>query len=446
MKVLFTCVGNSDPMTIFKNCEVYDGSYLHIARMYKPDKIYMYMSKAICKFDEDGRYEKAVEFLSKQINKNIEIVKIRDFDLIDVHRYDKFFSVFDKIIDEIVKDCGEDVEIICNISSGTPAMKSALQTISAFSKYKLVPIQVSNPTKGEIDRDVDLEKYDVTKYWDDNLDNILSEDRSFELENVEFLFKVQKESLIGLIQAYDYDGAYRMASTYKNRIDKNLIDLLGFAVDRYNLDLQKVLNFENKHQLNFFSYKDKEEAMLTEYGLWMIIKCKRGELLDFLRALNPFMYGVCNYALNHLYNIDLKKYCDGYKLKRENMTKDDQGKELLEILDNYFKSKKNGGYINSDLSEKQMLTILYDKLDSNDNLCQQLKILNRLREEKRNIVSHRITCVKEDDLKKDLDKSINDYIKSIKIILACLNFDMRTNWDSYNRMNGYIIDKIKTIK
>lgn len=60
MKVLFSSVGKTDPMSGFNDNKVFDGSYLHILRNYDIDVIYLYLSKEINDFDKlDNRYERA---------------------------------------------------------------------------------------------------------------------------------------------------------------------------------------------------------------------------------------------------------------------------------------------------------------------------------------------------------------------------------------------------
>lgn len=48
-----------------------------------------------------------------------------------------------------------------------------------------------------------------------------------------------------------------------------------------------------------------------------------------------------------------------------------------------------------------MLIILYAKLGDDSKLRLSLKMLNSLREEIRNIASHQITCVREEDIIKN---------------------------------------------
>lgn len=449
MKILFTCVGKSDPLTIFENDVIYDAAYMQIVRYHRPDKIYFYMSKEICEFDAiDNRYEKSVMLLNKYLNTKIEMYKIKRPKLIDVQRFDEFYDDFENIINKIIEENGKDVEILCNVSSGTPAMKATLQILAALSKYKLIPIQVDDPTKGKWKRDVDLKNYDLDFYWELNSDNDINEDRTYFSKNDKFNFKIQKELLVNLIKSYDYEAAYDLVNNYKYRIDKNVIDLIKFSLDRYNLDTKEILKSPNKFLL---PYLDKEQAKIFEYGLWLKVKIEKGEILDFVRGITPFLYEICKYALNDICKINILKYClkdkrGVMKLTRQLMYTDRQGKELLKILDFEFSKNKSGKYNDTFLSEKQMLTILYAKLDDDSKLRLSLKMLNSLREEIRNIASHQITCVREEDIIKKLGKSVDDYVNIIKIVLACLNFDTNKYWDSYSLMNKKIIEEISELR
>lgn len=449
MKVLFTCIGKSDPLTIFENDVIYDASYMQIARHHRPDKIYFYMSKEICEFDEiDNRYEKSIMLLNQYLNTKIETYKIKRPELIDVQRFDEFYDDFENIINEIIIENGKDVEILCNVSSGTPAMKATLQILAALSKYKLIPIQVDDPTKGKWKRDVDLKNYDLDFYWELNSDNDINEDRTYFSKNDKFNFKIQKELLVNLIKSYDYEAAYDLVSGYKYRIDKSVIDLIKFSLNRYNLDTKEILKSPNKSLL---PYLDEEQAKIFEYGLWLKVKIEKREILDFVRGITPFLYEICKYALNNICKINITKYCSKDRrgvmyLTRQLMDTDSQGKEVLKILDFEFSKNKSGKYNDTFLSEKQMLTILYAKLDDDSKLRLSLKMLNSLREEIRNIASHQITCVREEDIIKKLGKSVDDYVNIIKVVLACLNFNTSKYWDSYNLMNKKIIEEINELR
>ena len=48
--ILFSPVGGTDPVST-TNC--YDGALLHISRVYRPDKIVMYMSKEMLDYQKE---------------------------------------------------------------------------------------------------------------------------------------------------------------------------------------------------------------------------------------------------------------------------------------------------------------------------------------------------------------------------------------------------------
>ena len=213
-----------------------------------------------------------------------------------------------------------------------------------------------------------------------------------------------------------YTHLYDLVNSYKYRIDKNVIDLIKFSLDRYNLDTKEILKSPNKSLL---PYLDEEQAKIFEYGLWLKVKIEKGEILDFVRGINPFLYEICKYALKNICKINILKYCSKdkrgvMKLARQLlMDTDRQGEELLNILDSKFSKYKNRF-----LSEKQMLTILYAKLDDDSELQLSLERLDSLRKKIRNIASHQITCVREEDIIKKLGKSVDDYVNIIRIVLA----------------------------
>ena len=95
--VLFSPIGMTDPIA-----EYHDGSMLHIARKFKPERVYMYLSKETSKLDEDDdRYARALKLLGGTIKRDIDVVKFRRSDLIDVHLFDEFYDEFEKLIKQI---------------------------------------------------------------------------------------------------------------------------------------------------------------------------------------------------------------------------------------------------------------------------------------------------------------------------------------------------------
>lgn len=439
MRILLTAVGKSDPMTIFKNLDVNDGSILQICRYYKPEKIYMYMSQQICEFDKmDNRYEKAIQYLGDTISYHFEIIKIKRPDLQDVHKFDYFYDEFDQIISQIIAEYGKDTEVLLNVSSGTPAMKSSFQIIAALSKYDIIPVQVSDPSNGKYQRDDDLKQYNVLEYWNQNLDNLNNAiKRCFESDNSKFYFKIQKEIIINLIQQYDYEAANVLIQDNIRKFNEEIVKCSDFSLNRYKLDKRKCRDLQKELGMEFLPYKQDDKIELFEYGLWLKLKADKGDLLDVVRGINPFMFEAAKMSLKSLYQIDISKYITGIDLTRKQLEKDMSGKDILASLDKKYKN----GYKDTFLTEGQMITYI-EYRNQHTDLIFNFKELNCFREKLRNIASHQITCIKEEIIEKELGHNIDYYINCIKKILTILGYDTTKYWNSYDQMNDYLIKLI----
>lgn len=138
-KILYSAVGMTDPISNFR-----DGSLLHICRVYKPDKVYILMSREVVRHhNEDNRYIYCLEKLSEKLNHPFEIVKIQKDDLVEVQNYDVVYPIIKENIQSILDNMDESDSLIVNIGSGTPAMKYSLQMLSALADYNFTPINVS---------------------------------------------------------------------------------------------------------------------------------------------------------------------------------------------------------------------------------------------------------------------------------------------------------------
>ena len=245
-------------------------------------------------------------------------------------------------------------------------------------------------------------------------------------------------------------------SDAESRIKKRRVGILDEdnIYDFNNLEGYEPLKDSTEEYVKHYIY-DENDEMIFKYDFgdnWRVkVKIEKREILDFVRGITPFLYEICKYALNNICKINITKYCSKDRrgvmyLTRQLMDTDSQGKEVLKMLDFEFSKNKSGKYNDTFLSEKQMLTILYAKLDDDSKLRLSLKMLNSLREEIRNIASHQITCVREEDIIKKLGKSVDDYVNIIRIVLACLNFDTSKYWNSYNLMNEKIIEEINKLR
>ena len=156
---LFSPIGNTDPIKYF-----YDGSMLHICRYYKPDVVYLYLSKEMMEYHkEDNRYVRSIELLGEKLNHTFEVHIIENDQMVNVQQYDVFYKEFRSIISDIEKEKGEDDRLLVNMASGTPAMKSALLIMATLAEYRFLPIQVSTPQKKSNIEHEERQEYDADR-------------------------------------------------------------------------------------------------------------------------------------------------------------------------------------------------------------------------------------------------------------------------------------------
>ena len=217
-RVLFSPVGTHDPIGIIVDGRPSEGSMLHIIRHYQPSIVYLYISKELNYGDD--RYKNAI----KKFFPNCEVENIfSEIDENDVNNYDVFMNDFKKCIKEI-HDKHKGYEILLNIASGTPQMKSSLILEVISNNIKLIPIQVSTPTKKKNFEDhfkaEDLDKIDI------DIEN--SEKRCDKVKVLSFKRSKIQTQIESLINNYEYSAALQM---FKE--DENAADLFNYKLPIY---------------------------------------------------------------------------------------------------------------------------------------------------------------------------------------------------------------------
>ena len=173
--ILFSPVGGTDPIPM---TNLHDGSLLHICRVYRPDEVILYMSQEMLeKQDKDDRYRRALQMLfEKQGREGIIIREIQRPELKRVEDFDFFYDEFQQILMDIFNKMDDSDELLLNVSSGTPAMKSGILITQNFMGSAARVIQVPTPTGGmnEHHHDKTYDKkdtYDLEELWELNPDN-----------------------------------------------------------------------------------------------------------------------------------------------------------------------------------------------------------------------------------------------------------------------------------
>lgn len=449
MNVLISSVGKSDPMTLMKSQEtgaekVYEGSILQICRYYDFDVVVLYMSQQIIELDhKDQRYEKSLDALKQETHKSFDLITYEDDQMENVQEFDAFYNKFEDIVKKCVDKYGEDSEFYFNVSSGTPAMKSTFQIIASLTKYKAKTIQVKDPSKGKGFRYGDIKDYDHDRYWGLNEDRHNGVNRCSEPQDSNFRLKIQKEILVSMIENYEYEAAFDLAKSLAPKLGDDTFNHIAFAYERYLMRSEEYIRYQKRCHHKFIPYMEDTPRKLFEYSLWLKIKIEKGDLSDFCRGITPFMYAASKYALEVKCGINLDKYTKKKKkvdwLTSRMLEKDAQGREILGILNDHFH-----GYTDQFLSEAQLIPVLQKKCDDQD-LNESFKDLYNFKKIIRNPVSHTIVAVTPELIGKYVSYDIEYYLRKVKTILNILGFDTKNEWDSYEKMNEVIINKIKEV-
>ena len=166
--VLFSPVGTHDPIGVIdKDGKPSEGSMLHIIRHYQPEIVHLYITKGLNYGDD--RYKKAIEKFYPQCKvENIFSELEKD----EVNSYDAFMNDFKKYIEKIYNEYNnKGYEILLNIASGTPQMKSNLILEVITNNIKLIPVQVYTPIKDSNFNSNNKEK-EIYIYTEKDLDKI----------------------------------------------------------------------------------------------------------------------------------------------------------------------------------------------------------------------------------------------------------------------------------
>lgn len=446
--VLFSPVGMTDPIS---DCR--DGSMLHIARRFRPERVYIYLSQETAAFEEaDGRYAGALSLLAEKLGFHVEVTKISRPDLVDVHLFDEFYDEFEGIIKSI-KDENPEAVILLNVSSGTPAMKSALHTIAAMTDdAECIPIQVSTPRKAHNERRYDVKKYDLATEWELDEDNDTERftDRCSCSDHYNLLLKIKKEIIRNHIDAYDYRAALALAKDCWRGVSERAKAYLSAACARVQLDEQGVdaqlaeTRAGSGVLIRFAPVRGERRRSIVEYLLWLEMKLRRAEYCDFIRGISPIFLDLLEEAADTACNIKINRFCKNTSgkriLARDKLNHDIQGQKALVALDDAF-----GGYCrykDSDLSPAQLVPVI-EALSQNEELKACVRALRGAEQNCRNMAAHEIVSVTGGWIKERCALTPDDILKMLNNLAEYAGLKQsEIKNGSYDKMNELIKESL----
>lgn len=442
-KILFSPVGGTDPISNFR-----DGALLHICRVYQPDIIYLYLSKEMCDFQEkDDRYRYCLKKLGEKIHKTFEIHEIERKELVNVQIFDIFIEEYRKLLKKIHEKYPED-QLILNVSSGTPAMKSALQFLAAIGEFKMLPIQVGTPEKQINPHAEDRNHYNAEEYWEVNDDNDKNKfkNRCSESISYHFLDEIRKETMIKHIKAYDYVAALEMAKELTKPLDDQTMALLKAANCRLKLNIGEINNLLRPYDVKIILVRREKEERIFEYLLNLEIKIKKEQYADFLRGITPIVVELFKMAAKEYAGINWKKYCtqNDKRQWRWDLDKIHANKKLTRVLDNAYAGNKGNGKFNGWYVYSDHLTAIIDGLSSDAEIKRLTLQIRDIEKSVRNISAHNLVSITEVWVKKYSGYTPMEIYGLLKKYVKRLHWKVKKEaWDSYDKMNELIIGRIK---
>ena len=459
--VLFSPLGGTDPISQI-NCR--DGSMLHICRHEKPDKVYLYLSKEMVDYEQkDRRYSYCLERLMELQDRKFEVVMIKRPDLEKVHDFDFFYPEFTRIIDSILREEMDETDtLILNISSGSPAMKSALAVIKTIAEFPCRLVQVTTPGRA-INRH-DNSDYDPVLVWECDDDNKPGEENRCDDVELPSLTRMKKEEIIKkLVSEYDYHAALQVSESMPANMTNGYTDLLKMAVARLNYDLDDVKSYEGKtgYQLPVKKY---EACKRLEYALILQVKLKRKEYADYIRAITPLIVDLFEQVLKTKCGIEIDDYCINPKRGSKSSNARDRGKsstngdrsaneskkrdrkwsknklegtEVLSILqNNYVDTPFRYGPISSD-----HLKVLIEYYSTDEGLKTLARRLRDAESNVRNLAAHEMASIDDDKIRELTGQSANAMMRDIRSFFGYTDYSIpKEAWDSYEVMNRVIIE------
>lgn len=439
-KILFTPVGGTDPISS-TNC--YDGAILHICRHYKPDKVIMYMSKEMLENQEkDDRYRYCLDKLCELQKRTMSYEIIEKNELTKVHEFDFYYEDFQKCIRDIYQTMDESDELFLNVSSGTPAMKSGLLVLQTMGEYPAKLIQVSTPEKRINEHH--HKDYDVVTLWELDEDNQPDAHNRCSEITCPSLQKLKKEEVIKKhIMSYDYRAALTVVNTMKAEDTQNYKNYLELAEKRLLLDISEVDKIAKKINFDCIPVKSSSERMLFEYALCMMIKLKKGEYVDFIRAITPILVDLFELVLKVQCKIDVNDYCNNIKKKDGSNQRRWSGDKLMNTeVESVLNTAFSGSFKLGDVYSVHIKALI-EHFSTDMQMNELISNLRLVEEKIRNTAAHDIVSVTEKTIEERTGFSADKIMKMIQKLFSYTGIKVKKEyWDSYDLMNQKILEKI----
>lgn len=412
MTTLISCIGDTDPIR-----NRHDGALLHLVRVFRPQKILLiYSERALSKETNILLALNSIDGYNPMIEKSDEIISDSE-----VFIFDKMYEVLNGIISKYSK---EDEDLILNLSSGTPQMKSALFTINRLKDINVKAYQVVTPSHSSNEGIKHDNNLDIDYLISTNLDNRDDfEKRILEDKAEKFQQTLIKRTMKDLLNSFDYESLYNLSTGQHRVMSKTKTRKLNSSLQ----DLTEAVKYQKLLKVvSQTKYSEKEKKLINSY-LIILLQANRELVSEVLiRSKNIGEYA-CELYLEKNYP-DLILWDKGRPYLNSINYPDIEDK-LLNNEDIHYRKEQ---YLNI-----HFYIQILKELNENKELIENLLKLSGYNQQ-RNKVAHGLSEIPSSQVK--VQKIIN---LCYQVIGKCI--DLKEDWskfyDQFNNDISTILDE-----
>lgn len=435
MSILYTPAGDTDPI---RDC--YDGAMLHIIRTYKPSYVRVFLSAEMT-VKENARqvYSKAISYVAPECG--FDFIKT---DIVDVQLMEKLVPLAEGFL-QLRKEY-PDEEILLNLSSGTPQMKTVMSFLATdFENVRA--IQVDSPQRGSnraAHATQDAE--DITAVIENNFDNAPDYTCRCHEAPLSLLRRYSiRHQLISLVQNYEYSAALALYNQNKALFADETGKLLKHADLRSRMLIKDAFDVMGND-----IYKNNSIRKTNEFLMVMELNQRKGKLVELIPKLTPFLYELVLFYLGNKLGINPSRFC--YRKKNTNNTKNTNEswqintsrlREIEPEVMKHLHAKFNGSFRDdTELSFTNMLYMLEAIKSVDAELLELLQTLRIVEKNQRNKIAHTILM----DVTEERFKAIKPGLSSAQLMqllrkafFIIMDGESIHNVNVYNELNAKIV-------
>lgn len=412
MTTLISCIGDTDPIR-----NRHDGALLHLVRVFRPKKILLiYSERALSKETNILLALNSIDGYNPMIEKSDEVISDSE-----VFIFDKMYEVLNGIISKYSK---EDEDLILNLSSGTPQMKSALFTINRLKDINVKAYQVVTPSHSSNEGIKHVNNLDIDYLISTNLDNRDDfEKRILEDKAEKFQQTLIKRTMKDLLNSFDYESLYNLSTGQHRVMSKTKTRKLNSSLQ----DLTEAVKYQKLLKVvSQTKYSEKEKKLINSY-LIILLQANRELVSEVLiRSKNIGEYA-CELYLEKNYP-DLILWDKGRPYLNSINYPDIEDK-LLNNEDIHYRKEQ---YLNI-----HFYIQILKELNENKELIENLLKLSGYNQQ-RNKVAHGLSEIPSSQVK--VQKIVN---LCYQVIGKCI--DLKEDWskfyDQFNNDISTILDE-----